>query len=116
MPTVIFMPRPVVALVADPSTQTSEGRTIRGDQGHLVRGEHIASQSEVIWAIVSGHSPCCGAPAPMVSPALAPWKVISMSAEAALPPAVPATTCGLFATEHVLACSCSRDYPWGLQL
>ena len=30
----------------------SEGRTTRGDQGHLVLGEHAASQSEVIRAIL----------------------------------------------------------------
>ena len=36
------------------------GRTIRGDQGHLMLGERIASQSEVIRAISSGYSPCCG--------------------------------------------------------
>ena len=29
-------------------------------------GERIASQSEVIRAIVSGYSPCCGVPAPAV--------------------------------------------------
>ena len=40
------------------------GRTIRGDQGHLILGQRIASQSEVIRAIVSGDRPCCGVPAP----------------------------------------------------
>ena len=32
----------------------------RGDQGRLMLGERIASQSEVIRAIASGCSPCCG--------------------------------------------------------
>ena len=31
----------------------------RGDQGRLVLGEHIASQPEVIRAVMSGYSPCC---------------------------------------------------------
>ena len=38
------------------------GRTIRGDWGHLMLGERIASQSEVLRAIMSGYSPCCGVP------------------------------------------------------
>ena len=40
------------------STSLGTMRTIRGDQGHLMRGERIASQSEVFRAIVSGCSPC----------------------------------------------------------
>ena len=33
----------------------------RGDQGHLMISEHIASRSEMIGAIVSGRGPClCG--------------------------------------------------------
>ena len=38
----------------------SGGRTIRGGYGHLAIGERIASQFEVIRAIVSGYSSCCG--------------------------------------------------------
>ena len=42
-----------------------QGHTIRGDiRGHLMLAERIASQSEVIRAIVSGCSPCCEGPAP----------------------------------------------------
>ena len=36
------------------------GRTIRGDQGRSMLGQRIASKSEVIRAIVSGCSRCCG--------------------------------------------------------
>ena len=43
-----------------------EGRTIRGDQGHLMLEECIASQSEVIRAIVSDYGPLWG-PAPLES-------------------------------------------------
>ena len=39
-----------------------EGRTTRGDYAHLMLGERITSQSEVIRSIVSGYSPCCGVP------------------------------------------------------
>ena len=63
------------------SRGTPGGHTIRGDQGHLMLGEHVASQSEVNRAIVSGYSPCHGVPAPRVTflaetPAW--WKVLSV--------------------------------------
>ena len=63
-------------MVAPPtavSEHTSSGRVVqawwavmflqgsaqtRGDPGHSMLGERIASQSEVIRAIASGHSPC----------------------------------------------------------
>ena len=37
---------------------------IRGDLGHWMLRKRIATQSEVIWAIVLEDSPCCGGPAP----------------------------------------------------
>ena len=40
------------------------GRTIRGDQGHLMPRYRILSHSEVIRAILLEDSPCCGVPAP----------------------------------------------------
>ena len=57
-------------------TRTSSaafGRTTRGDQGHLTLGERIASQSEVVRAIVSGYSPCRGVPSTLLSPSCK-WK------------------------------------------
>ena len=45
-----------------------EGHMIRGDQCHLMLECFIASQSEVIRAIVSDYSPCCGVPAPPGGP------------------------------------------------
>ena len=42
------------------SGASPEGRTTRGDQGHLMLGERILPQSEVIRAIVLEGSPCCG--------------------------------------------------------
>ena len=36
------------------------GRATRGGQGHLVPGERVLSQSEVIRAILLENSPCCG--------------------------------------------------------
>ena len=38
--------------------------TVRGDQGRLLLGQRVASKSEVIRAIVSGHSPstACAVP------------------------------------------------------
>ena len=48
----VYMPTaPVPVMICAPG-----GRTIRGDQGHFKLGEHIASQSEVIRAIVSSYS------------------------------------------------------------
>ena len=43
---------------------------VRGDHGHLMLGERIASQSEVIRAIVSGYSQCW--PSACTLPAQAP--------------------------------------------
>ena len=41
-----------------------EGAQPRGDQGHLMRREHILPLSEVIRGIASEYSLCCGVPAP----------------------------------------------------
>ena len=40
--------------------EVPEGRATRVDQGHLMLEYFIASQSEVIRAIVSDYRPCCG--------------------------------------------------------
>ena len=53
---------------ATSDANTPEGHATRGDYGHLMIEECIASQSEVIRAIVSGYSPCCGVPAPRMIP------------------------------------------------
>ena len=50
-----------------PNPRSLRWRTIRGDQGHLMLEERIASKYEVIRAIVSDYSPCCGGPAPEVA-------------------------------------------------
>ena len=94
--------------------ESLEGRAIRGDQGHLMRGERIASQSEVIRAIVSGHSPCCGAPhqndCGPSSSTLPPWAIVSRSMWlTCATSSVSAYSCGSFLHRD---CSCR---PW-LQL
>ena len=38
--------------------QAAHRATIRGDWGHAMLRQRIASQSEVVGAIVSGYSPC----------------------------------------------------------
>ena len=49
--------------------------TIRGDQCHLMLDKFIASQSEVIRAIVSDHSLCCGVPhLGFRRPPATPWR------------------------------------------
>ena len=40
---------------------------IRAYQDHLMRGKHIAPESEVIRAIVSGYSPCVSSAARITS-------------------------------------------------
>ena len=58
-------PRRTAQQRTPPPTRATErsarlARTVRDDSGHLMLGERIASQSEVIRAIVSDYSPCCG--------------------------------------------------------
>ena len=60
---------PPVPMMFTSELDTAEGRAFRGDEGHLTLGERIASQSEVIRAIVSGYSPRLWCP----GPSLAPW-------------------------------------------
>ena len=43
-----------------PGTSGSEGRTTRGDAGHLMLRERAVPQSEVMRAILLEGSPCCG--------------------------------------------------------
>ena len=61
----------------------SEGRTIRGDEGHLMLGERIASQSEVIGDIVSGYSMFRGVPhrQPSTVMPLIPWSLSEVLCE-----------------------------------
>ena len=112
------------------------GRTIRGDQGHLVLGERIAPQSEVIRAILSGDSPRWWGPrtfavaATFASARLANSTAPSRAPRVAPPPSSTPTrpsqfwnaassdcsVTGAETTEHVSAYSRSRDCPQGLQL
>ena len=54
------------AKAAKSRRSAAAGRTTRGDYGHLMLGERILPQSEVIRAILLEYkySPCCGVPAP----------------------------------------------------
>ena len=47
----MYQPGERVGGVSDRAVQPAEGRTTRGDQGHLMLREHIVPQPEVIRAI-----------------------------------------------------------------
>ena len=61
----------------------AEGHKTRGDQGHLVRRERLASQSVVIRPILLEDSPCGGGPAPAQADPPAPPALPEASPEVA---------------------------------
>ena len=96
-----------------------KGARTRGDHGHLVLGERVAPQSEVVRAILLEGSRCWGGGRTSVRTEVA--EVVPLTLRHRL--AVGDERASLPLPRHppcrhqvVLAYSCSNDSPWGLQL